>query len=57
LWFSRLGAARFGPAAYLDIEAPDTAHTASLGCGNPLAVADLRPGEVVLPSIWAPEVA
>lgn len=27
---------------------PDTATLASLGCGNPTAVADLRPGEVVL---------
>lgn len=29
-------------------EAPDTAVLASLGCGNPTAVAELRPGEVVL---------
>ncbi len=27
---------------------PDDAVTASLGCGNPIAVADLRPGETVL---------
>jgi SAM-dependent methyltransferase len=27
---------------------PETAVTASLGCGNPLAVADLNPGETVL---------
>jgi len=27
---------------------PDTASLASLGCGNPTAVADLHPGEVVL---------
>jgi len=27
---------------------PDAAVAASLGCGNPLAVADVRPGEVVL---------
>jgi len=27
---------------------PDTVTDASLGCGNPLAIADLRPGEVVL---------
>jgi SAM-dependent methyltransferase len=27
---------------------PDTVTGASLGCGNPLAIADLRPGEVVL---------
>jgi arsenite methyltransferase len=29
-------------------ELPDTVTDASLGCGNPLAIADLRPGEVVL---------
>lgn len=29
-------------------ELPDAAVLASLGCGNPLAVADLHPGEVVL---------
>jgi arsenite methyltransferase len=29
-------------------ELPDTAVLASLGCGNPTAVADLRPGEIVL---------
>jgi SAM-dependent methyltransferase len=29
-------------------ELPDAARLASLGCGNPTAVADLRPGEVVL---------
>jgi ubiquinone/menaquinone biosynthesis C-methylase UbiE len=39
----------FGAAAYADQgEAPDAAFQASLGCGNPLAVADLRPGETVL---------
>ncbi len=27
---------------------PDTVTDASLGCGNPLAIADLKPGEVVL---------
>ena len=27
---------------------PDTAVAASLGCGNPTALADLKPGEVVL---------
>jgi ubiquinone/menaquinone biosynthesis C-methylase UbiE len=38
----------FGAAAYPDTaDAPD-ALRASLGCGNPLAVADLRPGETVL---------
>jgi arsenite methyltransferase len=29
-------------------EVPDTAIKASLGCGNPTALADLKPGEVVL---------
>jgi arsenite methyltransferase len=29
-------------------EVPEAALLASLGCGNPMAVADLRPGEVVL---------
>jgi SAM-dependent methyltransferase len=29
-------------------ELPDTALSASLGCGNPTALADLRPGDVVL---------
>ena len=29
-------------------EAPDSAATLSMGCGNPYALADLRPGEVVL---------
>ena len=41
----------FGPELYdvLDRESlPDAAVLASLGCGNPLAVADLRPGETVL---------
>src|SRR5437870_1679421 len=38
----------FGAAAYLDVEVPDAALAASLGCGNPLAVVALRPGEVVL---------
>jgi arsenite methyltransferase len=28
-------------------EVPDTAIKASLGCGNPTALAELRPGEVV----------
>jgi arsenite methyltransferase len=45
------GEARFGEALYgaeerLDL--PDAAVLASLGCGNPTAVADLREGEVVL---------
>jgi SAM-dependent methyltransferase len=39
----------FGPAAYADDPAaPDTALRASLGCGNPVAVADIKPGETVL---------
>ena len=39
----------FGPAGYLDIAGlPEGAVRASLGCGNPVAVADLRPGETVL---------
>jgi ubiquinone/menaquinone biosynthesis C-methylase UbiE len=39
----------FGAAAYGDAAgAPDSALSASLGCGNPVAVADLRPGETVL---------
>ncbi|MGN6175102.1 MAG: methyltransferase domain-containing protein [Streptosporangiaceae bacterium] len=40
---------RFGAAVYPGTEeAPDAALRASLGCGNPLAVADLHPGERVL---------
>jgi arsenite methyltransferase len=42
---------RFGAQLYGDddrVELPDAAVTASLGCGNPVAVAELRPGEVVL---------
>ncbi len=45
------GAIRFGPELYgaSDRDSlPDAAVLASLGCGNPLAVADLRPGEIVL---------
>ena len=39
----------FGAAAYPDdAGAPEAALRASLGCGNPLAVADLHPGETVL---------
>ncbi|MFF5897071.1 methyltransferase domain-containing protein [Streptomyces argenteolus] len=41
----------FGPAAYDEIgpgAAPDAALLASLGCGNPSAVAELREGETVL---------
>jgi arsenite methyltransferase len=41
----------FGPELYEALEAealPEAAVLASLGCGNPTAVADLRPGETVL---------
>lgn len=41
----------FGGALYDDAargDAPEAAVLASLGCGNPTAVAELRPGEVVL---------
>ena len=41
----------FGPGLYEALEAeelPDAAVLASLGCGNPLAVADLHEGETVL---------
>jgi SAM-dependent methyltransferase len=39
----------FGAAAYPDADgAPEAALRASLGCGNPLAVASLNPGETVL---------
>ena len=41
------GDACFGGAAYAE-EAPEAALRASLGCGNPLTVAELRPGETVL---------
>ena len=40
---------RFGAAAYPAAEdIPEAALRASLGCGNPLAVADLHPGQTVL---------
>jgi SAM-dependent methyltransferase len=39
---------RFGAAAYPAEDVPEAALRASLGCGNPLAVADLHPGETVL---------
>jgi arsenite methyltransferase len=45
------GGEQFGGLLYdaADVAAlPDTAYLASLGCGNPTAVADLRPGETVL---------
>jgi SAM-dependent methyltransferase len=39
----------FGPAAYSDNpDAPPAALRVSLGCGNPLAVAAIQPGETVL---------
>ena len=41
----------FGPGLYDAADAellPEAARLASLGCGNPTAVAELRPGEVVL---------
>src|SRR4051795_13474479 len=43
--------ALFGQSMYADgerDELPDTALIASLGCGNPTAMADLHPGESVL---------
>ena len=40
------GAALYGPDERADL--PDAAILASLGCGNPTAVAELRPGETVL---------
>ena len=39
----------FGTALYDDLDGiPEGAGLASLGCGNPIAVADLAPGETVL---------
>jgi len=39
----------FGAAAYAgDPPVPDAALRASLGCGNPVAVAEIKPGETVL---------
>jgi SAM-dependent methyltransferase len=39
----------FGAAAYpANADVPEASLRASLGCGNPLAVADLNPGETVL---------
>jgi len=40
------GSGRYAPLELADL--PDAAVLASLGCGNPTAVADLREGEVVL---------
>lgn len=45
------GAGNFGAALYAEADRsdlPDAAVLASLGCGNPTAVAELAPGEVVL---------
>lgn len=40
---------QFGSSLYESLdEVPDAAALASIGCGNPVAVADLSPGEVVL---------
>jgi SAM-dependent methyltransferase len=40
---------RFGAGLYDDLDGvPEAAALASIGCGNPVAVADLRAGEVVL---------
>jgi arsenite methyltransferase len=42
-------AQHFGSGLYEDLAGvPDAAALASIGCGNPVAVADLRPGDVVL---------
>jgi ubiquinone/menaquinone biosynthesis C-methylase UbiE len=48
---SAVGSAKFGEVLYEAEqrgELPDAAVLASLGCGNPIAVADLREGETVL---------
>ena len=46
---STFSAGCFGPAGYPDAGGlPDGAVRTSLGCGNPVAVADLKPGETVL---------
>jgi L-amino acid N-acyltransferase YncA/2-polyprenyl-3-methyl-5-hydroxy-6-metoxy-1,4-benzoquinol methylase len=46
---SPFAAGCFGAAGYADTsELPDGAVRASLGCGNPVAVAELNPGEIVL---------
>src|SRR5207248_11277333 len=48
---SAVGSATFGEVLYeaeQRRELPDAAVLASLGCGNPTAVADLREGETVL---------
>jgi arsenite methyltransferase len=46
-----VGSEKFGEALYdaeQRVELPEAAALASLGCGNPTAVADLREGEIVL---------
>lgn len=48
---TRPDSSAFGPASYTDIgpgQAPDAAVLASMGCGNPAAVAELQAGETVL---------
>jgi SAM-dependent methyltransferase len=46
---SEFAAGGFGPAGYPDVgDLPEGAVRASLGCGNPVAVADMNPGETVL---------
>jgi L-amino acid N-acyltransferase YncA/2-polyprenyl-3-methyl-5-hydroxy-6-metoxy-1,4-benzoquinol methylase len=43
------GGSCFGPDAYADTDGlPAAAVRASLGCGNPVAVAELKPGQTVL---------
>ena len=43
------GTTVFGPSLYSELgDVPDAARLASLGCGNPVAVADLNEGETVL---------
>jgi SAM-dependent methyltransferase len=43
------GAGPFGASHYDDLAGlPDAAVHVSLGCGNPVAVADLQPGDIVL---------
>jgi arsenite methyltransferase len=46
---AEFAAGNFGAAAYPGADSvPEAALRASLGCGNPVVVADLRPGETVL---------
>ena len=49
--FGPSGAAVYGAARYSDTDLeglPDEAVAASIGCANPVALADLQPGEIVL---------